>query len=63
MRVERLYFYRFSFNKLIFISFSEPSEENINLLMEMGFTRERVVQALRETNNDVQLATVILLQQ
>ena len=43
--------------------FLEPSEENINLLMEMGFTRERVVQALRETNNDVQLATVILLQQ
>merc|ERR1739848_90857 len=42
---------------------AEPSEENINLLMEMGFSRERVVQALIETNNDVQLATVILLQQ
>lgn len=42
---------------------ADPSEENVNLLMEMGFSRERVVQALRETNNDVQLATVILLQQ
>ena len=31
--------------------------------MEMGFTRERVTQALRETNNDLELATVILLQQ
>ena len=30
--------------------------------MEMGFTRERVAQALREANNDVQMATVILLQ-
>lgn len=40
-----------------------PSEENINILMEMGFTRERVTQALRETNNDLELATVILLQQ
>ena len=43
--------------------FLGPSEENINILMEMGFTRERVTQALRETNNDLELATVILLQQ
>lgn len=41
---------------------TDPSEENISLLMEMGFSRERVIMALRETNNNVQLATAILLQ-
>lgn len=39
-----------------------PSEENIRLLMDMGFTRDRVENALRQVNNDVQSATTLLLQ-
>ena len=42
---------------------SAPSEQNIRLLMDMGFTRERVEAALRQTNNDMQMATTILLQE
>eukprot|EP00094_Tigriopus_californicus_P000697 TCALIF_00675-PA protein Name:"Protein of unknown function" AED:0.12 eAED:0.12 QI:1049/0.85/0.87/1/0.28/0.62/8/0/70 len=39
-----------------------PSEENIRLLMDMGFTRDRVENALRQVNNDVQSATTLLVQ-
>jgi len=37
------------------------SEDSILLLTSMGFSRETVIQALRRTNNDVHLATNILL--
>jgi len=40
----------------------EPSEENVQMLVDMGFGRDRVMQALRQTGNDVQSATAILLQ-
>jgi len=39
----------------------EPSEENIQMLVDMGFDRGRVMQALRQTGNDVQSATAVLL--
>ena len=45
-----------------YFSFSEPSEENVQMLVDMGFGRDRVMQALRQTGNDVQSATAILLQ-
>jgi len=38
-----------------------PSEDNIRALTDMGFTRESVLQALQTAQNDVQLATNILL--
>jgi len=40
----------------------EPSDENVQMLVDMGFGRERVLQALRQTGNDVQSATALLLQ-
>jgi len=39
----------------------EPSEENVQMLVDMGFQRERVLRALRQSGNDVQSATAILL--
>ena len=41
---------------------SDPSDQNIQTLMDMGFSRDRVVAALRQTEDDVQSATAILLQ-
>lgn len=38
-----------------------PSEESIAVLVSMGFSREIVIQALERTNNDVNLATNLLL--
>jgi len=40
-----------------------PSEENIELLIGMGFTRENVVRALTQTRNNVQRATNLLIDQ
>jgi len=40
-----------------------PGEEQISRLVEMGFSRAAVLQAMSTTNNDVTLATNILLQQ
>ena len=40
-----------------------PSEENINQLVEMGFNRNSVLNALNSTNNDISLATNVLLQE
>jgi membrane associated rhomboid family serine protease len=40
-----------------------PAEDQVQRLVEMGFTRESVLQALRVTNNDSNLATNILLQE
>jgi uncharacterized UBP type Zn finger protein len=37
------------------------SEDSISALTSMGFPREAVVQALRAANNDIQVATNILL--
>jgi UBA/TS-N domain len=39
-----------------------PSEENVNFLTGMGFSRERVVRALQTTGNNVEAATNLLLQ-
>jgi len=38
-----------------------PSEEHIQILTSMGFSREEVIRALERCNNDVQLATNLLL--
>ncbi len=38
-----------------------PSEESIQFLMNMGFAREAAVEALLQSNNNVELATNILL--
>ena len=40
-----------------------PSEPNIRLLTDMGFSRERAVNALRRTNDNVESATTYLLQE
>ncbi len=40
-----------------------PSEDNINQLVEMGFNRDSVMNALTMTNNDLALATNVLLQE
>ncbi|CAN7997084.1 unnamed protein product [Ixodes hexagonus] len=37
------------------------SEEQVQTLMDMGFNRESVLRALRDSNNDVHLATTLLL--
>lgn len=39
-----------------------PSEDQIAKLVEMGFPREQAVSALQRTSNDLQSATVLLLQ-
>jgi len=39
----------------------EPSAENVQLLIDMGFSRERVMRALRQSGDDVESATAILL--
>ncbi|XP_021932588.1 ubiquitin-associated domain-containing protein 2-like isoform X1 [Zootermopsis nevadensis] len=39
----------------------QPSEEQVQTLMEMGFERARVLSALRNANNDIHSATNILL--
>jgi len=39
----------------------EPTEESIQTLVDMGFDRERVRRALRQSGNDIQSATAILL--
>jgi hypothetical protein len=41
----------------------EPSEEQVQRLVEMGFMRERVVDALRASNNDTERAAGVLLTQ
>jgi len=40
----------------------EPSEENVNFLTGMGFSREQVLRALHGTSNNVEAATNLLLQ-
>lgn len=39
----------------------EPSREALEQLMNMGFDRSRAAQALRQTNNNVELAVQLLL--
>merc|ERR1712062_52900 len=39
----------------------EPTEANITTLVDMGFPRERAIEALREAHNDLSTATAILL--
>lgn len=39
----------------------QPSEENITAVSEMGFTRQQAIFALQMSNNNVQLATNLLL--
>lgn len=41
----------------------EPSPQNIQLLVDMGFDRARVTEALRSSGNDLQAATSLLLNQ
>lgn len=41
----------------------EPSQENIQILVDMGFEHGRVVEALRSSSNDLETATSILLRQ
>lgn len=38
-----------------------PNEEGLTLLMGMGFDREAVIQALRQSDNDVNRASNVLL--
>ncbi|XP_064614978.1 ubiquitin-associated domain-containing protein 2-like [Liolophura sinensis] len=40
-----------------------PPDSQVNMLMEMGFTRDKVLQALMVTNNDMNMATNVLLQE
>ncbi len=40
-----------------------PSEHNIRLLTDMGFSRARAVNALRRTGDNVETATTFLLQE
>jgi len=42
---------------------NQASEESIELLTSMGFSRDRVIQALARCHNDIQLATNVLLDQ
>lgn len=42
---------------------SEPSPENVSILVEMGFEQSRAIEALRSSNNDLESATSILLRQ
>jgi len=39
----------------------QPSEENIELFRGMGFSRQEAIYALQVSNNNVQLATNLLL--
>jgi len=41
----------------------EPSQENIQILVDMGFDQGRAVEALRSSSNDLETATSILLRQ
>ncbi|ODN03734.1 Ubiquitin-associated domain-containing protein 2 [Orchesella cincta] len=41
----------------------EPSQENIQILVDMGFEHARAVEALRSSSNDLETATSILLRQ
>ncbi|CAG7785520.1 unnamed protein product [Allacma fusca] len=41
----------------------EPSNENIQILVDMGFDRSQAVEALRTASNDLETATSILLRQ
>jgi uncharacterized UBP type Zn finger protein len=41
----------------------EPSQENIQILVDMGFDHARAVEALRSSSNDLETATSILLRQ
>lgn len=40
-----------------------PTEEQVQTLVEMGFDRQRVINALQTCNNDVNTATHLLLQE
>lgn len=40
---------------------SEPSEEALEKLLAMGFTRERAAQALQQSNNNLEVAIALLL--
>ena len=40
-----------------------PSEDCVRHLVEMGFQRAQVEDALRTSNNDMNMATTLLLQQ
>jgi hypothetical protein len=42
---------------------SEPSDEFIQILVDMGFERDRAIDALRISSNDLETATSILLRQ
>jgi len=42
---------------------TEPSEENIQILVDMGFNRDRAREALSSSNNNLETATSILLRQ
>jgi uncharacterized UBP type Zn finger protein len=42
---------------------AEQQEEQVERLMDMGFDRESVVNALRAANNDLNTATNLLLQE
>ena len=41
----------------------EPNQEHVQTLVDMGFGRDNAMQALRATNNDLSLATNVLLHQ
>jgi hypothetical protein len=41
----------------------EPSSDNIQILVDMGFDRAQAVEALRTASNDLETATSILLRQ
>lgn len=63
-----IFFYLNKKNRIWFICVSgasnaEQQEEQVERLMDMGFDRESVVNALRAANNDLNTATNLLLQE
>ncbi|KAK2154295.1 hypothetical protein LSH36_271g00012 [Paralvinella palmiformis] len=53
--------HRGDINHLNMANMSPPSDEQIQRLVEMGFNRDNVMNALRASNNDINAATSILL--
>ena len=60
---EILRIFNFDKNYVFFLGIPapEPTEANITTLVDMGFPRQRAMEALREAHNDLSTATAILL--
>jgi len=53
----------FFFRRRANVDNEDPSQENIRILVDMGFDQVRATEALRSCNNDLETATSILLRQ